>query len=372
MEITNRWQLILGKFSKNDLDSNFSDSYEKIDKLLASVYDHEYSKKGLYSDDLDDSSYGTNSSGLTLIKNIKDVENIFDLETIDKISIDAVDSYGMYEILGNEEYLAKATKDIDLLKNLLLYKDLTNEESKIRIKKTILEIAKKLKKELENNPDIVPIGTKRNFCSSEFNKSKHLDIHKTISKNIKNYDKNKSKFYVENTYFYPNISKKRTVDVILVVDASGSLLSSLIYSAIISSIFYNVPNINIKLVLFDTRIVDLSDIKEDPLNILLNVSLGGGTDIALALSYSKKLIKNPYDTLFIVITDLFSSESPMLKEFEEIKESGVNLRVLTGIDDNGKTYYNNSFAKKLDNLGIDVSSVTTKEIVAYIKGAMFR
>lgn len=356
-----KWRLILGKFSKDALDTPISNENRAVEKLLDSVYDSEYSnEKGMY---------GTESNGVMVIKNLKDVQKILDQEIVNKIATDAFETYGMYEVLADDNYLESAKADIDLLKNLIMYKDYTKEEERQKIKYKIRQIANEIKKDLMFEIDLSKVGTINKSNSSKYHRSKALDIKKTIERNIKNYNAKDGRLYVEDTYFYPNKAKNKPADIVLVVDCSGSMVESLIYVAIVSSIFYNISHINIKIVLFDTRIVDLSETKEDPINILLDVQLGGGTDVALALSYSKNLIKHSDKTLFIVISDLFSEETSMLKEFEEVKNTGARTLVLTGIQDDAKSYYNSSFAKKLEKINIPVEAVTVKQLANYIKGA---
>lgn len=356
-----KWRLILGKFSKEDFDIDMSKNNLAIEELLDSVYDNEYSKeKGMY---------GEESSGLLVINNLKNVNNILDQNIINRIATDAFETYGMYDVLADDNYLENAKADVELLKNLIMYKDYSNEEDRSKIKYKIRQVANEIKKELMCKIDFSNVGTISKTGSSMYNKTKNLDIKKTIENNIKNYNKDNNKLYVKDIYFYPNKSENKPVDLVLLVDCSGSMVKSLIYVAIVSSIFYNISNIDIKIVLFDTRIVNLSDVNEDPINILLDVQLGGGTDVAYALAYSRKLIKKADKTLFIVITDLFSEEKTMLKEFEEVKNTGVRTLVFTGIDNDCKSYYNGNFAKKLDKIGIPVESVTVKELANCIKGA---
>ncbi|MCT4607501.1 MAG: VWA domain-containing protein [Marinisporobacter sp.] len=356
-----KWRLILGKFSKQNLEVNLSQDNLAVERLLDSVYDNEYSnEKGMY---------GSESSGVMVIKNLKEVQKILHQDIVNKIATDAFETYGMYEVLADDNYLENAKADMDLLKKLIMYKDYTKEEERNKIKYKIRQIANEIKKELLFEIDLSRIGTINKSNSSRYNRSKALDMKKTIEKSMKNYNKEEGKLYVEDVYFYPNKAKNKPADIVLVVDCSGSMVESLIYIAIVSSIFYNISNIDIKIVLFDTRIVDLSDVKEDPINILLDVQLGGGTDVARGLAYSRNLIKRPDKTLFIVITDLFSEETSMLKEFEEVKNTGARTLVLTGIQNDSNSYYNSNFAKKLGKIGIPVEGVTVKELANYIKGA---
>ena len=43
----------------------------------------------------------------------------------------------------------------------------------------------------------------------------------------------------------------------------------------------------------------------DPVDVLMGIQLGGGTDINRALAYCQTLITRPTDTIFVLITDLY-------------------------------------------------------------------
>jgi transposase len=64
-----------------------------------------------------------------------------------------------------------------------------------------------------------------------------------------------------------------------------------------------------QLVVFDTAIVDLSDKLEDPVEVLFGTQLGGGTDINQALAYSQSLVRKPNDTIMLLISDLWGTET---------------------------------------------------------------
>jgi hypothetical protein len=356
-----KWRLILGKFSKQNLNTDLSEDNLAVERLLDSVYNSEYSnEKGMY---------GSESNGVIVIKNLKNVKRILDQDIVNKIATDAFETYGMYEVIADDNYLKNAKADVELLQNLIMYKDYTKEEDRSKIKYKIRQIANEIKKELIMEIDLSKVGTINKSSSSKYNKSKVIDVKKTIEKNIKNYSEEEEKLYVKDIYFYPNKARNKPADIILVVDCSGSMIKSLIYVAIVSSIFYNISDIDISIVLFDTRIVNLTEIREDPINILLDVQLGGGTDVARALEYSRNLIKRSDKTLFIVISDLFSEETSMLKEFQEVKNTGVKTLVFTGIEEDSNSYYNSNFAKRLEKIGIPVEGVTVKKLANYIKGA---
>ena len=64
-----------------------------------------------------------------------------------------------------------------------------------------------------------------------------------------------------------------------------------------ASIFAELPAMKTSLVLYDTRVVDMSDKLGQPVDVLMKVQLGGGNDTALALKYATNLIRQPARTI---------------------------------------------------------------------------
>src|SRR6185503_19450631 len=116
-------------------------------------------------------------------------------------------------------------------------------------------------------------------------------------------------------------------DIILCVDQSGSMATSVVYSSIMAAVLASIRSVRTSLVVFDTAVVDLTEKLDDPVEVLFGTQLGGGTDIHLALSYCQPLIRNPHDTILILITDLYEGghRDNMLKRAASILASGAQL-----------------------------------------------
>ena len=125
--------------------------------------------------------------------------------------------------------------------------------------------------------------------------------------------------------------------VVLVVDVSGSMEPSVIYSAVMAAILSAIPAVTVKFVAFNTRLLDLSDRVTDPLGLLLEVSVGGGTLIAPALRYARSLLKVPARSIVLVVTDFEEGESvpDVLAETRALVETGCKALGLAALDDAG-------------------------------------
>ena len=76
-----------------------------------------------------------------------------------------------------------------------------------------------------------------------------------------------------------------------------------------ASIFAELPAVKTSLVLFDTQVVDLSDQVGQPVDVLLSMQLGGGTDITQALQYAEQLVREPARTIVVLITDFYEGRA---------------------------------------------------------------
>ena len=114
------------------------------------------------------------------------------------------------------------------------------------------------------------------------------------------------------------------------------------------------------MVVFDTQIVDLTPLLEDPVDVLFGTQLGGGTDIAKVIKYCRGKITRPEDTIFVLVTDLCEggSEQQLFKQVAEMLNSGVQIVTLLALSDEGTPYYDRENAQKFAALGIPTFACT--------------
>nr|WP_290926960.1 VWA domain-containing protein [Haliscomenobacter sp.] len=119
-------------------------------------------------------------------------------------------------------------------------------------------------------------------------------------------------------------------DLILLVDQSGSMAASVVYAGIIGSIMASMPSITTRFIVFDTSVVDLTEQLHDAVDLLFATQLGGGTHISKALRYGRQHIRQPRNTIMVLISDLMEGgpAEDLIRQAMEIKASGVNLIAL--------------------------------------------
>ncbi|MFN0248129.1 MAG: DUF5682 family protein, partial [Kofleriaceae bacterium] len=172
----------------------------------------------------------------------------------------------------------------------------------------------------------------------------------------------------ERLYFKQKSRRHMDWNIVLVVDVSGSMEPSVIYSAMMAAILSGVPWITVKFVAFSTEIVDLSDHAHDPLALLLEVQVGGGTHIAKALRYARTLATNPRRTIVITVSDFeegFSVEG-LLVEVRSLVEAGVTCLGLAALDDRGAPRYAVPIAEQVAAAGMPVAALTPLELARWV------
>lgn len=364
----NKWRLILGKYSEGNMGLN--PNYAEMDEVLEFLYSREYSEEqGIRKDEEGNGKMGgRGASQLTVPQWIGKVRKLFPKETVEIMQKQAISKYNLTELLTDEKILKEMQPDMELLKNILMFKDMMNPQVLRTAKGIIEEVVKEIEEKLRKEIVEAFSGKKNPYKSSSVKTMRNFDFKKTIRKNLKNYSKELGTIIPKNVYFSSRIKKQNEYSIIIVVDQSGSMVSSVIYSAVMAGIFSSLSSIDTKLIVFDTSVVDLSDYVSSPVETLLSVQLGGGTDISRALDYAITKISQPSKTIVVLVSDLYDGYDyrQMYTRVHEIVESGAKMFVLPALDFDAHGSYDKNAAIKMASLGADVAAITPKELAQWI------
>ena len=367
----NRWRLVLGSMSDNSLSFSGSDreimSFEDMEQLLDYLYSHAQGDD-VRGESISDRSGGLGESQLTAAKWITKVRELFPKQTAEVLERHALDEFKMTELLTDKKVLEQMKPDMSLLKTVLLLKHLMKGEVLETAKKIARAVAEELSEKLAQSTRQALTGRLDRNSRSAVRSARNIDIHKTIRRNLKNYDKENETLVLKDVYFSSRVKKYNKKTVIIAVDESGSMLGSVIYSAVMAQIISKLPFAEIKLVIFDTEIVDLSGMVEDPVEVMMSVQLGGGTDIGKALSYCESLIQTPSDTCVLCVTDLCEGGYPhiLLNTAQNIMTSGAKLSFLTALDECANPVYDKNMGQLLADMGAFVGALTPDQLGDYI------
>lgn len=367
-EALNRWRLLLGSHAEESLESSgdFVSSeftYQELDSILDFLYSREYGEDQGYRKE-----GGRGDSQLSVPTWLHKVRKLFPKTTVEILEKQALERYDMKELLTDKKVLEKLEPNMTLLKNILQFKGRMKGEVVKSAKEIVRKVVEDLRRKLESDVQTSIVGKRNRHRRGYVKTMRNLDVHKTVRKNLKNYDRKKNRFVIDDLYFHSNHQHHNKWNVVIVVDESGSMMDSVIYSAVMASIFYKLVALKTHLVIFDTKVVDLSDRLDDPVDLLMSVQLGGGTHIAQALKYGKSLLENPAKTIFILVSDLEEGYpiKEMYRQSKEIIDAGCKFLVLTALDFNGNATYNKNAARVLADMGANVAAITPGELAEWI------
>lgn len=366
----NRWRLILGSFANDNI--NIDSAYSETDEALDFLYGRVYGENAGYADFDNVKEGGKEASKLTVPVWVSRIKKLFPKKTVEIMQSHALEKYNMTEMLTDENILKEMEPNMDLLKNILAFKDMMDGKVKKLAYSIVKKVVEDIKKKMESDIKKVFYGKKMPNSYSNNKIFKNLDIKKTIRNNLKNYNTEYKIIFMDKLYFNQNIKKYNPWHIIILIDESTSMFDSIIYTIIMASIFANLPYLSVKIVIFDTAIVDLSDYVKDPIDILFKVQLGGGTDIVKALEYSRKITVNSDKTIVLLISDLYDGNDYkyMYKSAGDIIESGSKLFILTALDYNSNASYDKNAAQKFAKIGAKVAALTPNELSNWISSVI--
>lgn len=368
----NRWRLILGGLSDSQLDFSGSEREIKSFMDMEQLLDYLYSRSQDKDVRTEDRSGGLGASVLSAAEWITKVRTLFPRQTAEIMEKHALEEFRMTELLTDKKILEQMKPDMNLLKTILQLKHLMKGEVLETAKKIAKQVADEIRQKLETDVKRSVLGRIDRNSSSPVHSARNLDISRTIRQNLKNYDTETNQLILKNIYFSNRVKKYNTKRIIIAVDESGSMTGSIIYSAVMAQILAGLPFADVKLVIFDTSIVDLSDHADEPAQILMSVQLGGGTNIGNALGYCESLIQTPSQTAVIVVTDLYegANEKYLLNTSRNIIQSGAKLNFLTALDEEANPAFDHTLAQKLADMGAFAGAMTPEQLGDYI-GRMF-
>jgi Mg-chelatase subunit ChlD len=338
---------------------------ERIETALDFLYSREYRGRGVR----EMRSPGTlDPSQLTLPQWIAEVREWFPQDTVEIIEKHALDRYQLTELLADREVLEKLEPNVDLLKSLMTFRGHLDDSVLATARRIIQRVVDDLRSRLELDV--------RRSLSGRLNKLHHgrhpsrnaFDALGTIRKNLRHYDPKRRRLIPNDLRFFARNNRHLPWHVVLCVDQSGSMGESVIHSAVMAGILCGLPLLKVSLVLFDTEVVDLSGHAHDPVDVLMSVQLGGGTDIGKALGYTESLIENPRRTVVILVSDFCEGGSPaaLIQTCRRILEGGVTLLGLASLDQAAKPAYDREMAGQLADAGMEIAALTPNRLAEWL------
>jgi Mg-chelatase subunit ChlD len=359
-----RWRLVLGRFAASQLNAPMIANDGRVDRALEFLYGREYHARGTR----EEHAGSLDPSQLSVPSWLGEIRDLFPADIVEVVERHALDRYGLTELISDPETLGRLEPNPDLLRLLLQLKGrLTGPVLDVarRIVRTVVE---ELKARLEADVRAAFAGRVSRRRHTQFASSRTFDAKGTLARNLKHYDADRKAVVVERPLFFERNSRRLPWDVILCVDQSGSMVDSVIHSAVMAAILAGLPVVRVKLVVFDTAVVDFSGRADDPVEVLMSVQLGGGTDIGRALSYCEQLIENPHRTVLTLVSDFGEGASParLLAVAKRIAESRVRLLGLASLDERAVPTYDRRMAERLAACGMEIAALTPRTFADWL------
>ncbi len=341
-----KWRLILGPQSDPQGEMKLSAEAQGMDRVLDALYDSD--RKG-----------GLGSSAPHINRWLGDIRRYFPTPVVQIMQRDALDLLGLRQMLLQPELLESMEPDVHLVAMLLSLSKAIPDTTRETARQVVRRVVEQLEKRLRNPLRQAVEGNIHHSTRNRRPKLQEINWHRTIQANLRHYQPG-----------YQTVIPARLVGhgrkgqqlrhIILLLDQSGSMSASIVYAGVLACVLASLRAVKTHLVVFDTVVSDLSDQLQDPVELLFATQLGGGTDINKALAYSQSLIRQPADTILVLVSDLYEggNAKEMLRRCAAIKSSGVQCITLLALNDQGAPSYDHHIASQMAGIGIPAFACT--------------
>lgn len=365
-ERTRRWTLALG----TEEDAALAlETDQRMAMALSALY-------GSGDDSAKKGKGGLGGSAPRVAQWLGDIREFFPAPVVQVIQKDAFERKGLRQMLLEPEFLAAVEADVNLVADLVSLRgvmpDKTKETARIVITKVVDELMQRLERK---TAEAIRGALDR---SRRTNRPRFADIDwpRTIRANLRHYQPEHKTIVPEQLIGFMR-QQRRIADldeVVLCVDQSGSMASSVVYASIFAAVMASLPVVSTKLVCFDTAILDLTDDLADPVEVLFGVQLGGGTDIDRAIAYCADRIERPSKTHLVLISDMYEggNADSLVSRVAQLVTIGVNVIVLLALTDTGRPFYDPALSGRVAALGVPVFACTPDQFPDLMATALRR
>lgn len=369
IERLRRWRLVLGQEAEADCGGLIGPGAE-IDAALAALYDA-HGPGGLAARDR---RGGRGASSPGVARWLGDIRRYFPASVVQVMQHDALQRLDLREMLLQPEMLESAQPDVHLVANLLALSQVIPAGTKDTARLVVRRVVEDLMKRLEEPMRSAIRGALDRSQRNRRPRHAEIDWHRTIRANLRHWQPELRTVVPETLHGYGRKARRPQREVVLCVDQSGSMANSVVYSSIFAAVMASLPAVSTRLVVFDTAVVDMSDQLDDPVELLFGVQLGGGTDINGAVGYCQSIIREPRNTILVLISDLYEGgvEQNLLRRAAALVESGVQFVTLLALSDEGAPAYDRALAAKLAALGVPSFACTPDAFPGLMAAAIRR
>ncbi len=269
--------------------------------------------------------------------------------------------------------LESVQPDVHLVATLISLKSVIPAKTRDTARQVVRVVCDELMKRVASPTRQAILGSLNRAQRNRRPRHNEIDWNRTIKANLKHYQAKYKTIIPEVRIGY---GRKRSSlrDIILCIDQSGSMASSVVYSSVFGAVMASLPAVSTRMVVFDTSVVDLTEEMADLVDLLFGVQLGGGTDINRALTYCQGLITRPRETILVLISDLIEggNQQPMISRAMSIVDSGVQMVSLLALSDEGAPSFDHNIAAQMAALGAPAFACTPDQFPDLMAAAINR
>ena len=335
-----RWRLVLGEPAGEGTGVSLGGDDVRIDKALESLYD---AQRGA----------GLGSSMPNVARWLGDIRTYFPSSTVRVMQQDALERLNLRQMLLQPELLEVVEADVHLVATLLSLSKVIPEKTRETARSVVRKVVQEVERRLRDRTVQAIRGSLNRATRTRRPRTNEIDWHRTIRANLHTYLPDRQTIIAERLIGY---GRRRSAlrDIVLCVDQSGSMASSVVYAGIFGAVLASIPAVSTRMIVFDTEVVDLSEDLQDPVDLLFGTQLGGGTDIARALGYCQQVITLPAQSILVLITDCYEGGDSrvMLQRAADLVARGTQVICLLALNDRGAPSFDGKMAAQLAALGI--------------------
>jgi VWA domain containing CoxE-like protein len=356
-----RWRLILGG-AASSCAVDLSADEQCIEQSLAALYGGDGKRQG-----------NLDRSAPKIARWLGDIRNYFPSSVVRVMQQDALERLNLQQMLLEPEMLQAVEADVHLVANLMSLSNVMPAKTKETARLVVGKVVEELLRKLQNPMQQAVSGSLNRSTRNRRPRHSEIDWNRTIRANLRHYQPTYRTIIPETRIGY---GRRRSAlkNIILCVDQSGSMATSVIYASIFAAVLASIPAVKTQMVVFDTAVVDLTEMLQDPVDVLFGTQLGGGTDINRALNYCQGLVRQPQETIMVLISDLYEggNQTEMRKRAAAIVASGVQLITLLALNDDGAPCFDRHNASFFAALGSPAFACTPDRFPDLMAAALSR
>ncbi|GIF71497.1 VWA domain-containing protein [Asanoa siamensis] len=354
-----RWRLALGEPADESLGQPGGRD-AAMDAAMAALYDRAPDGDGQGEAEGKRRSGGLGASAPRVARWLGDIREYFPQSVVRVMQTDAIERLNLTRLLLEPEMLSAVEPDVHLVGTLLSLNSVMPDKTRELARQVVRSVVDDLEKRVAQRARAAVTGALNRATRIERPRHGDIDWNRTIHANLRHYQPAYNTIVPERLIGYGRRGSAVQRDVILCVDQSGSMASSVVYSGVFASVLASLRTLRTSLVVFDTSVVDLTEHLSDPVEVLFGTQLGGGTDINRAIAYSQRLVTRPRETIFVLVSDLYEGgvRDEMLHRVADLVGAGVQVVVLLALSDDGAPSYDHDNAAALAALGVPAFACT--------------